>query len=240
MRKQLGLWAQAGPDAVFTKITARQVAPQHVSVLATGSTLSGQVKIKLHYDIYGNADVRVSMHVDPKDSLPELPRVGMQLALPGHFNTLTWLGLGPHENYSDRKTGALVGLYSGQVAELLHPYARPQENGNRTDVRWAAFTDSSGRGLLAVAGTSLLNASAWPYTMADLEQASHLHKLPSRDTLTVNLDLAQRGLGSINSWGAQPLSKYTLPAQTYQYDFLLRPLTGSDQDPASLARRPAP
>jgi hypothetical protein len=73
----------------------------------------------------------------------------MQMAVPGALSTMTWLGRGPHENYWDRHTGAAVGRYSGRVEDLVHDYVRPQENANRTDVRWVALTDASGAGLLA-------------------------------------------------------------------------------------------
>jgi len=74
----------------------------------------------------------------------------------------------------DRKIGAAVEIYSGYVEDLIHPYIRPQENGNRTDVRWATITNKDGFGLLIsdVGGTHL-NISAWPYTMEDLENAKH-------------------------------------------------------------------
>ena len=110
-------------------------------------------------------------------SVPELPRFGMQMALPGRYSTLAYLGRGPYENYWDRHTGSAVGLYSGSVEEMTHVYTRPQENGNRTEVRWLTLTDSQGAGLLAV-GMPLLSVSAWPYSMEDLEKAMHINELP--------------------------------------------------------------
>ena len=101
----------------------------------------------------------------------------MQMALPKSFNRMTWFGRGPQESYWDRKTGAAVGRYTDLVENLIHGYVRPQENGNRSDVRWAALTDADGMGLLAI-GAPLLNVSAWPYTMADLEDTTH-KRLPA-------------------------------------------------------------
>ena len=103
----------------------------------------------------------------------------MQMAVPSALSTMTWLGRGPHENYWDRHTGAAVGRYTGRVVDLVHDYVRPQENANRTDVRWLALTDASGAGLLA-SGLPLLSASAWPYTMQELESATHTNELPHR------------------------------------------------------------
>jgi beta-galactosidase len=240
MRQQLGIWTNAGPARVIVSTRAQQTSPQHVSVAVAGNLLAGQVDLELHYDIFGNGDVRVRMKIIPNTDLPELPRVGLQMAMPASFDTMTWLGRGPHENYCDRRTGAAVGLYSGKVQDLVHAYVRPQENGNRTDVRWVALTDANGQGLLALAGSTRLNASAWPYFMTDLEQAKHIQELPTRSIVTVNLDYGQRGLGGINSWGAQPLSQYTLPARIYDYSFVLRPLKTSPQNLLEITRRPCP
>jgi beta-galactosidase len=115
-----------------------------------------------------------------------------------------------------------VGLYDGTVSENIFTYARPQENGNKTDVRWMAFTNEQGEGLLVV-GEPLLYMSAWPYTMEDLEKARHINELPVRDNITVNIDYKQMGVGGDNSWGARTHPQYTLPAKAYSYKFILSP-----------------
>ena len=189
--------------------------------------------------VYGSGDVVIERSFRPENlKLPEIPRFGMQMAVPGAFDTMTWYGRGPHESYDDRKAGAAVGRYSGKVEELIHDYVRPQENGNRTDVRWVTLTNSDGDGLLAV-GMPLLNVSAWPYTMEDLEKARHIHELPRRDTVTLNLDLRQMGVGGDDGWTerARPHYEYTLPVKTYGYRFLLRPWSASMSAPGDVARR---
>jgi beta-galactosidase len=163
----------------------------------------------------------------------------MQMAIPGRFNKLTWLGRGPHETYWDRKTGADVGLYSGSVKEHTHTYVRPQENGNKSDVRWMTLTGRDGIGLIAV-GMPTIDVSAWPYTMADLEKAGHIHELPQRDTITVNLDYKQMGVGGDDSWGARTHREYTLPAKPYRYAFRLTPYDSKLGDISSLIRRGLP
>ncbi len=85
-------------------------------------------------------------------------------------------------------------------------------------MRWVALTNKDGAGLLAV-GMPLLSVSAWPYTMWDLERARHVHELPRRDSITVNLDYKQMGVGGDNSWGARTHPEYTLPAGPYSYKF---------------------
>ncbi|HEY6552147.1 MAG TPA: beta-galactosidase small subunit, partial [Vicinamibacteria bacterium] len=188
------------------------------------------------YTVYGSGDVIVEARFTPGGDLPELPRFGMQMAVPSALGTMTWLGRGPHENYWDRHTGAAVGRYSGKVEDLVHHYVRPQENANRTDVRWVALTDAGGAGLLA-SGLPLLSVSAWPYSMDDLEKATHVHELPRRDAITLNLDLRQMGVGGDDGWGARPHPEYTLDAKAYAYRFRLRPYAPSMGPLDDVARR---
>jgi len=189
MPRRLGAWRRAGQDRKVGEVTAEQISPQVVRVTADAVLGIGQdCKYTTTYTVFGDGEVIVSASFEPGTRrLPDLPRFGMQMAIPGEFDTMSWLGRGPQESYWDRKTGSAVGLYSGPVAEQVHPYVRPQETGNKTDVRWVALTNKEGIGLLAI-GMPLLNASAWPFTMDDLEKATHVNELPQRETITVNLD----------------------------------------------------
>ena len=123
----------------------------------------------------------------------DMPRIGFTFALKRDFDIFTWLGRGPQENYCDRKTGAPVGIYSGNVKELGHSYLRPQENGTRTELRWLEI-GSSEHGGLSING-NLFGFSAWPYSQEELEKAQHRHELKERDFVTVNLDHLQCGVG---------------------------------------------
>jgi len=237
MPNRLGAWRQAGPKRKVISVKAEQIKPQVVRITAEAVLPVGKnSKCTTTYTIYGNGDVVIDSGVEPAGkNLPKMPRFGMQMAMPGEFSTMTWFGRGPHESYWDRKTGAAVGLYSGPVAEQIHLYVRPQETGNKTDVRWLTLTNKDGVGLLAV-GMPVLSASAWPCTMQDLETAKHIHELPQRDTVTVNLDYKQMGVGGDDSWGARTHPEYTLPAKPYSYRFRLRPYTPRMGDAAALAR----
>jgi len=103
------------------------------------------------YTVYGSGDVVLDTRVVPSQNLPPPPRIGLQMVLPGGYEHLTWYGRGPHETYADRKEGAQVGVYQGTVDEQYVPYVVPQENGNKTGVRWVSLTDDRGVGLLALA-----------------------------------------------------------------------------------------
>jgi beta-galactosidase len=202
------------------------------------------------YTVLGSGDILVdTSFTKASDSLPELLRFGMNLELPRAFDKMSWYGRGPFENYWDRKTAAEVGLYESSVADQLVPYVRPQENGNKTDVRWLSLTDANGVGLLAV-GMPLLSVSAHHNVMQDFEspeagfvprqQAVNRHTIDvrPRDLVSLNLDLRQMGVGGNNSWGAQTIDKYRLLDSSYSYSLRLRPFRGEQDDAARLAREP--
>jgi len=239
MPRRLAAWKTAGPQRRTGAVKAERLSPQAVRITAEAILPAASSPYVTTWTVYGNADVVVDARFTPGGELPELPRFGMQMAVPGALGTMTWLGRGPHENYWDRHTGAAVGRYSGRVEDLVHDYVRPQENANRTDVRWVALTDAGGRGLLA-SGLPLLSVSAWPYTMEDLEKATHVNELPRRDTITLNLDLRQMGVGGDDGWGARPHAEYTLDAKPYAYRFRLRPYAPAMGSLDEVARRGLP
>jgi beta-galactosidase len=240
MYKRCDVWKKAGPERRVTSVTAKASSRRSVEVEVKGVLGDGASAYASTIRVQGNADIHVAFEVRPAANLPELPRIGMQTAVPKAFASMTWFGRGPHDNYWDRWTGAAVGQYTGAVASLVHHFTRPQENANRTGVRWVAFTDESGVGLMALRGATLLSMSAWPYSQEDLEKAKHINELPSRDFVTVNLDYRQMGVGGDDSWGAMTHEEYRLPAEPYRYDFTLRPVPPGERDLDLLSRRPVP
>ena len=226
MRHELGIWEHAAQTIQVQSIQLEQPKHNRVELTVNCTLLDGRAHWIYHYTFHGDGRIRVHVSFDPSKELPEIPRVGMQAGIAGWMNQMTWLGRGPHESYWDRKAGAAVGLYSGHIEQLLQPYVRPQEHGNRSDVRWAVWHNETGQGLMVVAQGKWLNVEAWPYTQEDLERAQHINELPHRSFYTIHIDLQQRGLGGINSWGAKPLPKYRLFPKHYEYSYLLLPVQG--------------
>lgn len=74
------------------------------------------------------------------DTIPHIPKFGMRVRIPADFNSITWYGRGPYENYPDRKTGSLIGIYNSKLENFIIPYPAPQDNANRCDVRWIALS----------------------------------------------------------------------------------------------------
>jgi beta-galactosidase len=240
MPRRLGVWKEAGANRRVTNVSAEMPTETEARIHVGMSLPDVESTYDVTYTVRADGAVHVAGSFSPgTNDLPELPRVGMQMTLPGGFNRATWFGRGPWENYRDRKTGSAVGVYSRPVSEMFHAYVRPQETGNRTDVRWFAVSDLAGAGLLAVAD-SLLEASAWPFLpdalALDRTRSRHGAELRDEGLTTLNLDYGQMGVGGDNSWGARTHAEYTLPARPYHYGFTLRPFVFSDAAPGKLAR----
>lgn len=220
-----GKWKNAGKNTELKKLTLTLISKNEIVVDAELFLTDVSSEYKLKYSIYGSGKVDVLWELNCSSSikLPIIPRLGMSYKLAKEFNDVKWYGLGPHESYWDRKTGAEVGLFNKKVEELHHQYINAQENGYRSDVRWVTFTNSKGDGL-KISGDALLNFNAWNYTQEDLYVAKHDHELPNREFITVNIDYLQMGLGSINSWGAMPLKKYQIKPGEYSFSFSIQPI----------------
>ncbi len=204
-------WKRTEEDCV--KVTVRsRIAPP---VLSLG------IEAEYLYTVFCNGDVLLEVHGIPKGDFPStLPRIGLQMHLPLSLDRVTWFGLGPGESYPDSKAAARVGLFEKPVVRLETPYVFPQENGNRSDACWAAFTDSRGMGILAV-GRPLINFSAHGNTPEEYESARHATDLVPRGETVLILDHAQNGLGSA-SCGPGVLPAYKLSPKEFRFSVLLR------------------
>lgn len=161
---------------------------------------------------------------------PELMRYGMQLVMPKAYNMLTYYGKGPGENYIDRNNGDRLGVYDAKVADQYWGYVRPQESGNKTEVRYWQVKDENGKGL-EFYSFAPMECSTLNYLASDLDDgwdknAHQIHSgdLTPRDFSVVKLAARQRGLACVNSWGAIPLEQYRMPYQDYSFTYVIRPL----------------
>ncbi|MCU0460960.1 MAG: DUF4981 domain-containing protein [Bacteroidales bacterium] len=246
MDKWLGVWKKAGEQTQVTKADISQPAPGKV-IVTFRYDIPGIDKVKIagystSYAIYGSADIVVSNSFNKvSENVPELPRMGMQMQLPVEFSNLKWYGRGPHENYSDRKTSAEVGIYESSVADQYVPYIRPSENGYKTDTRWLTLTDDNGTGIL-VSGNPLICFSVLNNIHDDFESPgklsqyrkdaksanTHTDDVKPRELVNLNVDLAQMGVGGDDSWGARIHPQYRLMDRKYEYSFRIRPIVKED------------
>jgi len=162
--------------------------------------------------------------------------------MPFAFDTVEWYGRGPHESYQDRRTGAPIGLWRGKIADQNHDYMRPQETGNKVDVRWMELSQAAGGGLRVEGDQPLsMNALAFPYE--DLSRRAPGTRRSSdivpHDEVSLMIDAVQTGVGGDTQWDAtgRPLAKYRIPLEPLTFGFQLRPFSG--EGTASQRARPA-
>ena len=236
-------WQDAGKNAVLKDIQLQESADKKMATVVASYDMKEQESaLQVTYRIRPNGVVNVTMQFTAgKKQLPEMPRLGMRMVLPGEYEQMTWLGRGPQENYADRKTGAAVGLYSASVWEQYHPYVRAQETANKCDVRWVALRNASGEGLL-VTGDEPLSVSAWNFPMEDIlyrpfaVERRHGGSIEKKDMVWLNIDHLQMGVGGDNTWGAQLHPEYTITPHDWQYSFTLQPLD-AQSDAAELSHK---
>ncbi|MCF8225355.1 MAG: DUF4981 domain-containing protein [Bacteroidales bacterium] len=186
------------------------------------------------YLFTGNGDVGVvqNLIIHPDNNrYPELPAFGMRMILPERLEELDYYGRGPHENYADRNTSSLVGNYSGKVSGQYVPYPAPQENGNKTDVRWLVLHDENGDGMM-IRGVPDFEFSALHYLREDLSRRTpgitHMSDPEHQDKVILKLNRRQMGVGGDDSWGAKTHAKYRMPAKTMQFVYIIKPVKAGD------------
>ena len=188
----------------------------------------GQLALTYVINNRGAIQVTQQLTADKSAKVSDMFRFGMQLQMPRSFETLEYYGRGPVENYADRNHNTFLGRYRQSVDSQFYPYVRPQENGNKTDLRWWRVLNVGGNGL-EVRAEAPFSASALHYTIESLDEGPrkiqrHSNEVEQADLTNVLIDKVQMGLGCIDSWGALPLEEYRLPYQEYSFTFTLTPV----------------
>ncbi|WP_163101086.1 beta-galactosidase subunit alpha [Peribacillus alkalitolerans] len=198
----------------------------HIGTHVAPRVLDWGINGSYKYTIFSNGQIQLAVKGQPYGKLPATwPKVGLEMKLPSNLSQASWHGRGPLESYPDSKLACKMGLYRMSVDDLFFPYVYPQENGNRSDVKWASFHNGVNFGLY-VNGKTSFNMSAYNYTKEDIDEAKHLYQLKKRNFITLNLDHQVNGLGS-NSCGPGPLPEYQLKPKTFEYEVTFIPYFGS-------------
>lgn len=242
-------------EKVKYSIKVVETEKNKLSLLASFHYLELDAIVKLQYTIFSNGEIVVDYQFLPKNiDLPKMPRLGLYIDAPEWLSNMTWYGRGPQETYWDRKTSGEIGIWKGNIWDQLHKYSRPQETGNKTDVRWMALTTNQEKGFLAIAESEPLSMSAWHLLPAELdfepgkkgaESASGLVPVTSKHggelepklVTTWNIDYKQMGVGGDNSWGRLVHEEYTLPVKEYSYSFRLVFLDNKKEAARDVARK---
>ena len=225
--KLLKQWYNAIPK--LKKMSSETVGSQ-IKISSDYEIVKDSASVRVNYLLQGNGIIQVDYQLKIEKSLPNIPKVGMQMGVPNNFNQISWYGKGELENYCDRSFGFTVGRYSLAIEKFIEPYQKPQENANRMEVRWMALSAANqNKGLLVLHKDQLLQMSAWPFTQENMNAAKRTYELENPGFVTLNIDLLQMGVGGNDSWSpvAAPMEKYQIKAQDYNYSFYLIPFNES-------------
>ncbi|MDO6760970.1 glycoside hydrolase family 2 TIM barrel-domain containing protein [Tamlana sp. 2_MG-2023] len=176
-----------------------------------------EVKLNILYTFLSNGSIVVKMEMDAKENLPSLVKFGMTLGVSKEYQNTIFYGKGPWENYIDRKRGTEVDEFTFKTDDLFTNYVFPQENGNRSDVRWLQLSESEKRSF-KIEGFPTFGFSIWPYSAENIQTAKHPFDLEKQGFYTLNLHLIQM---SVNGTLSETLPKYIIPSGEYSFEFIL-------------------
>ena len=231
------VWQHLGRQTTLTSMKVKRSSANQAQVDIELYLPAIESRYLITYNIFSSGEIKTDIwfYAAPHKKQGGLPRIGTLFELDTRYNNIQYYGRGPHENYSDRKSSAFIGLYKTNVDDLYVPYVRPSENGYRTDVRHVDFYDDQGEGIrFSTDKTIGFGAQYYDTDDYDASKADHVrrnlhpHQLKKKDRVFVNIDHKQRGVGGTDSWGSAPLPNYILPWLDYRYSFNIRPLNSVD------------
>jgi beta-galactosidase len=225
--QKLVVWKQPELRLILMeKSTANGV----VTVNADYDIPAVQAKLFLTYEIVPSGAIKVTqrLQASPSAKVVDMFRFGMQMQMPKEYDNIEYYGRGPFENYLDRNHSSFIGLYKQTVDQQFYPYIRPQETGNKTDIRWWCQTNRSRAGLMFQSNNPL-SMSALHYSIESLDDGAEKHQrhsqlVPKINYINICIDKIQMGLGCINSWGALPMDKYRIHYRDYEFSFIMQPI----------------
>jgi beta-galactosidase len=222
----LSVWREAGQRWQVKDVRVEHVDDSTAKVTVDAALPGVGATYTMTYTIYGTGDVLVDCAYKPgSKKVAMMPRFGTEMVAAPGLENITWYGRGPKETYVDRQFER-IGVYKSTVTKEWVEYMRPQENGNKTDVRWVALTNAQGTGILAI-GAPTLSVGAKHYTEEDMERAGYTFQMQRHPEIFLNLDGQQMGVGGIDSWSehAWPMAPYRISGgQEHSFRYRLTPV----------------
>ena len=216
--KRVAPWEKAGENRQLKSIKVS--SSKGITFIKCAYTLPVGADYELCYSINSVGDIKVEADYRPTQAdIPLIPKFGMRMRLTSDFDKVEYYGRGPWENYPDRKLGYDIGHYTMPLADFQVDYVRPQDNGNRCDVRW--LTLSSDGCSMRIDGGQALCIRAWDYGEENLN-VKHPYELKRGDFVNLNIDLNIHGVGGADTWGKRTLPEYTIDGnQSHHYSFVI-------------------
>jgi beta-galactosidase len=241
MPARSAVWKTAADSMRLISFQVKQPSSQVVEIRTRYEILPVGGRWDATYKVFSDGRIDIENVFSATDrSLPEIPRIGMRMRMNPDLANMNYYGRGPWENYIDRKSSALISLYTDNAFEQQSLYVRPQEHSYKTGIRWFALFSDEGKGLMA-AGHPVFSGSALSCAMEDLDDGErkdqrHIVDVADRNFIEWSIDFRQMGVGGDNSWGARPLDRYLIHAGTYRYGFSLLPLRSDAVFPDNVLR----
>lgn len=186
-----------------------------------GAAVIPEMKTEVTYRITEDGVIHVQVHYFGKENLPELPVFGMRFIMPTSAEGYHYEGLSG-ETYPDRMSGGISGCYEVKGLPVT-PYLVPQDCGVHMETKWVGVqrmreldnskSEQDQKTLYFKAEEGRPFAfSCLPYTAEELENATHQEELPPARRTVISILGAVRGVGGINSWGADVEESYHISA----------------------------
>ena len=222
--KRSAMWREAGNNAELVNMDIRP--GEGVAIVECEYTVptEKESKSKFSYVMTGDGKLTVGGNLTPQIMDADIPCVGVMIPMVREYDVMNYYGFGPHENYIDRNVSAKLGIYSNTVDEQRTHYLVPQENANKTGVRWAEFVNKDGFGIRLDADEAVEVSPSY-YTPIETESYDHDYLLPEYEKVVYKVNCRMMGIGGDDSWGSRPLVQYKNQTNwEYNYTFTISPV----------------
>ncbi len=226
-RKIKNKWMAARYDKTVTRAYTTEyiITEKDVVIHSVLSVSSASVQRILDIDVMWKVEnagaISWNMEVKKDREFPELPRFGLRLFLPKDREEVSYYGLGPWENYADKRRASYHGEFTAKVNKMHEDYIRPQENGNRGDCDYVMVKSS--KQILAAVSSNSFSFNVSHYTQEELTAKNHNYELEEGDFVVLCLDYHQNGIGSA-SCGPELSDKYKCNEEQFRFAMKLVPL----------------
>ena len=220
--QKMGVWENEAENYTLQSIKIDSLQNKRITIKSQYLFNDTQTTASVLQSFYPNGEIKFDIQFNIPDNAPNIPRIGMQFGINNDLTELEWYGRGWHENYIDRKTSAAVGIYQSTICQWITPYVKPQENGNRCDVRWIKLGNNNCQIEFKTNTEQGLSVSAWPYSQKTIENAAYDFELIPQSSIYLNIDYKQMGVGGDNSWKLPVLDKYQIKPGQYRYSFTMQ------------------
>ncbi len=190
-------------------------------------------KLRTVWTIFGNGEINVENIIVPENYTGPIAKMGFRFPFSPSYQTVSYRGLGPWDNYVDRKKSTFLSDFNNLPLNAMYtPYTEPQSSGNRMEISSLKLfsNESIAVEILPSHDQNVFNMSVSPWTEQEIACSKFRDRLPSSTHTYVNVDAFQMALGGA-SCGPPPLARYITHARPLHLGFVIRPLPQKNNQP---------